>query len=125
VPELSGLASPMRIPCRNCVRSFIEEQVAILSHHWLFTHIRRTMQKVMEVVVPPLTILHPNYRLLCAELRSNPCRRSAGRPIPHLSLFRHSHAETALRQSNRNQSARYATTDDNDVLSGRGACHVL
>ena len=56
------------------------------------------MQKVMEVAVPPLAVLHPDHRLFRAELGSNPRGRSAGRPIPHLGLFHHCHAEAVLRQ---------------------------
>ena len=103
---------------------FIEEQVAVLAHHWLLT-LRRTVQNFMEVAVPPRTVLHSNDSLLCAELRPNPCGRPAGRPIPHFGLFHHCHAEAVLRQRNRNQRARCATTDDNDVFSGRSVCYAF
>src|SRR5205823_1566930 len=125
VPVLGYLVSPARLPCRDCVRCFIEEQVAVLAHHWLLTHIRRTVQKVMEVAIPPLTILHPHDCLFCAELRPNPCRRTAGRTIPHLSLLQYSDTEAVFRQPNRNQRARCATTNNNDVFSRSGVYHAF
>ena len=49
--------------------------------------------------------------------------RAAGRTIAQVGLLQNSHAETALYQSNGDKRAGCTTTNDDDVLGGRGACH--
>src|SRR5947207_3187696 len=123
LPYLCYLVLSARLPCRDRVRGFVEEQVAVLSHNRLLADICRAVQEIMEVAVPPLTVLHPNHRLLGAELGSNTCRRTAGRTIAQLGLLQYSHAEATLCQSNGDKRAGCTTADDDDVLVGRGTCH--
>src|SRR2546421_2153931 len=77
----------------------------------------------MEVTVPPLTVLHPDHRLFSAELCSNTCRRTTGRTIAQLGFLQYSHAEATLCQSNGDKRASCTTTNDDDVLGGRGKSH--
>src|SRR5262245_13171628 len=58
VPDLGYLVLSARLPCRNCVRSFVEKQIAVLTQNRLLADIWRAVQEVMEVAVPPLTVLH-------------------------------------------------------------------
>src|SRR5947209_1007402 len=77
----------------------------------------------MEVAIPPLTVLHPNHRLFSAELCSNTCRGTAGRTIAYLGLLQYSDAEATLCQPHGDKRTGCTTTNDNDMLNGRGKCH--
>src|SRR6266481_6837521 len=123
LPYLGYLVLPSWLPCRDCVGGFVEEQVAVLAHNRLLTDIWRAVQEFMEMAVPPLAVLHPDHRLFSAELRSNTCRRTAGRTIAELRLFQHSYTEATLCQSNGDKRAGCTTTNDDDVLGRRGKCH--
>ena len=81
----------------------LQKKIPILTHNRLLTDIKWALQMLMEMTVPPLTVLHASYRLFSAELRPNTCRRAAGRTISYLGLLQDSDAEAALRQSHGNQ----------------------
>src|SRR5579872_624956 len=106
LPEPGEFVLAARLPYRNGVRRFIEKEVPVLAHNGLLSDIWRALQKLMEVTVPPLTVLHASYRLFGAELRWNTSRRAAGRTIAQLGFLQDGHAISTLRQSNGNKRTR-------------------